>query len=387
MLDARDADEALREVNRALELNPNYDVACALKAAVLIERGDREEALDAANRALELDPENTEALSVRAELLRFFGRAEEAIADSNAFLGLAAPNSFVLSTKGRALLALNLPEEAIKALDKAIELDPGYTFAYTAKADALGLLGRHEEALQVIDSGLAVDPGDMWALGTKALALCESLKLEAAPEDAWAHGMRGWALLHLGRDEAMAARGSYDRAHQLEPDAISWQLGHADALHLLREDAAQEAYQAVVDRMRSISAPDKVALRTLGWALFRLGKVEEAFRVFTKLILAHPAEVETRFDLGLSLLAAGHGETSVVEYERACAAAEARTDRRRRYGLLVVASFDLEDAIEVGAAPSDGASQQVRSLLAEQIRLTFERAGNDDAYPAGKVRR
>ena len=386
MLDSGHADEALVELNRALDLDPTYGFAWAVKAALFAEQGDREAALDAANRALELDPENTDMLSVRAELFRFFGCAEEAIADADRFLTLAAPAPYVLSTKGQALLALDREQEAIQALDTALELDPDYTFAYTAKAEALGRLGRHEQALQVIGAGLAIDPKDTWALGTNALLLCEvgdfhaalkSLedKLEATPDDAWAHGLRGWALLYLGQDHRMAARESYDRAHELEPAAISWQLGQADALHLQREDAAQAAYQAVIDQVRKISAPDEAMLDTLGWALYRAGELKEAFRVYTKLLSAYPGKVETQFNLSLSLLAAGHDETSMVEYERACAAAEARADRKRRHGLLFIASFDLENAVDCGAVPPEGASQQVRSMLAEQLRLAAETPG------------
>src|SRR5262249_43044115 len=161
-----------------------------------------------------------------------------------------------------------------------------------------------------------------------ALLLCEvgdfqaalkplEVKLEAAPDDGWAHGMRGWALLHLGRDHGIAARKSYDRAHELEPAVVSWQLGQADALHLLREAAAQAAYQSIIDRVRKISAPDQVMLNALGWALYRLGEYKQASRVYTKLLSAPQAKIETQFALSLSLLAAGHDETSIVEYERA----------------------------------------------------------------------
>ena len=97
--------------------------------------------------------------------------------------------------------------------------------------------------------------------------------------------------------------------------------------------------------------------------------------MYKRLLSAYPTETDSQFNLALSLLASGHGETGIVEYERACAAAEARTDRRRRRGLLLVALLDLEDAIECGAVPPQGAPQHVHGLLAEQLRLTVDSPG------------
>ena len=135
------------------------------------------------------------------------------------------------------------------------------------EAAALGRLGKHEQALHAVESALALDPRDAWALGTNGVLLCEVGEFEAAlkpleealkvdPQDAWVQGTRGWALITWAEPWGSGGE-SFDRAHELKPTAISWQLGQADALHLLHDDAAQAAYRTVVDRARTILRPTK----------------------------------------------------------------------------------------------------------------------------------
>lgn len=54
-------DEAIENLDKALELEPNYVKAIAQKGSTLAVMGEYEEALKCLDRALELDPDNFEA--------------------------------------------------------------------------------------------------------------------------------------------------------------------------------------------------------------------------------------------------------------------------------------------------------------------------------------
>ena len=55
-------DEANRDIERALSLNPNYSEALSLQAIIVVAQNDKEKARDLAQRAVTADPKSATAL-------------------------------------------------------------------------------------------------------------------------------------------------------------------------------------------------------------------------------------------------------------------------------------------------------------------------------------
>jgi tetratricopeptide (TPR) repeat protein len=118
-------DQALSEVNLALQENPNFTLAYVTRGGILNAMGRYSEATDASDQALALDP----------------GKA-------------AAWNN-----KAYALIHLGDASGGLAAAEKAAALDPGLPEARVNEGTALILLGRYDEALAASEEALRLDPG------------------------------------------------------------------------------------------------------------------------------------------------------------------------------------------------------------------------------------
>jgi tetratricopeptide (TPR) repeat protein len=71
-------DQALRDLNRAIELNPNEDLAWALRGKVYRLQGDQRLALQDSENAIRLNPQNRLALAEKKDILKSIRNTEKA---------------------------------------------------------------------------------------------------------------------------------------------------------------------------------------------------------------------------------------------------------------------------------------------------------------------
>jgi TolB-like protein/DNA-binding winged helix-turn-helix (wHTH) protein/Tfp pilus assembly protein PilF len=109
-------DEAEREVERAIQLNPGYSRAYHVKAFCLMLRGSYAESIAAIDHAAMLDPLNL----------------------------------VVQSDKGNLLLAAHRTEDAFLQWEKTLDLDPTFLMALEHRATAYELIGNEAAAIQGI---------------------------------------------------------------------------------------------------------------------------------------------------------------------------------------------------------------------------------------------
>jgi tetratricopeptide (TPR) repeat protein len=213
--------EAIAAFDGALRLEPAV-------AQVWLERGRAFEALGhegpalaSYERALRFDARHEASLSRRAFLLQRTGRTEEAIAAYDRLLAVQPGTSFGLNNRAGLLAGLGRREEALRDLDRAITLVPGDGNALRNRAQLLLTLGRNDLALRDLDrAGPGHDAG------------------------AW-HGMRGDALLALGRP--VPALDAYRAALALQPQDRATLFGFGLALEVRGDrSAAAAAYGALL---------------------------------------------------------------------------------------------------------------------------------------------
>ncbi len=209
-----DFDTAVRDMEQALELNPNYATAHHWYADLLMRMGRIEEALEHSRRALELDPLSPAINAEHGEGLAKAGRYNDAVEQLRHTLQLSPGFS-----NARVLLAEVLQqtwhwEEAERELKRAVELDPTFARARTQYGMHLVITDRPEEGLAEMRRAVELAPGSPHTTHSLALVLLFLGDLRGAREMAertlsvnpgYPQGRIAMGLVH-------AAEGDYDAA-------------------------------------------------------------------------------------------------------------------------------------------------------------------------------
>ncbi|MFC8718029.1 tetratricopeptide repeat protein [Kitasatospora sp. NPDC057198] len=195
------------------------------------------------DRAIELDPEYVRAFGSRGRALAALGRYEEALADFERALDLDPRYTWVLGSRSNAYADMGRYEEALADLDRAIELDPEYVWAFGSRGRLLKILGHYEEALADLERAVESDLEYGWAICHRGYVLMVMGRCEEALADferaidldfddmGWLYCRRGTVLAGMGRyEEALA---DFERAIELGPDEAGHHYDKALALHAL----------------------------------------------------------------------------------------------------------------------------------------------------------
>ena len=144
--------EAEKELNRTLELNPNYALAYNLSCSLHLARGQTNEAISQIKRALDLDPFSllfNNKLSTAYYYARDFERAVEQIKKT---IALEPEASFLYSDLGVNYAQLGRYDDALAACQKAIILQKDDPAALTTLGVIYGLSGKKSEADWVLNT-------------------------------------------------------------------------------------------------------------------------------------------------------------------------------------------------------------------------------------------
>jgi adenylate cyclase len=159
LADARVGAEPL--VRRALALDVTDAEARTLLGRLLHNRGDRNGALAEIDRALALSPNLEMAHGMRGSTLIFSGRHEEGIAALVRSIRLdpAGPNlAIYLAQISMAHYLAGAYEAAIEAAKATIRSYPNHPMAYRWLAAALGQIGQIEQAKEALEASLTLAP-------------------------------------------------------------------------------------------------------------------------------------------------------------------------------------------------------------------------------------
>jgi tetratricopeptide (TPR) repeat protein len=137
-------DDALLAVDKAIEIDPTYAKAWFIKGTALRNQGKNDEALKAIDRAIELDPKLAAAQNVKKLITE---KPDEAQSSADTW-----------NNKGVALANQGKYDEALQAFDKAIELNPKFALAWSNRALMLSKQNNYDEALKTIDRAIELDP-------------------------------------------------------------------------------------------------------------------------------------------------------------------------------------------------------------------------------------
>ena len=233
----------------------------------------------------------------------------------------APPDSGWLE-RGLALQRAGRSEEALASFNRAVEAKHDDVEALVGQAETHIELGHPEDAADCFELALAFAPDHVPAL----VGLCRLLRgagaadtalqhiqraLQLAPHDAGLHFES--ALTHNRCGDTEGALAAYQRALELKPDyaAASVNLG---LIHLTQLGDAHRA-QWYFERAIEIEPEAVAAQANLGLALQEQGRLDAALGHYERLIAAHPAVDEYRWNRGIALLSRGDYARGWEDYE------------------------------------------------------------------------
>lgn len=210
--------EALRQLSRALELDPDHVPSRVNLATVLAQAGEPAAAVAHLERALALDPDHPLARFNLGLLLARHGDPEAAIPHLRAAVAAEPGDEEALLELGRALELAGRPAEALDEYEGLLAKDPRFLPARLGEARALAALGRHREALDRLRVAHGLAPED------PEVALALARLLAAGADPALRDGTRALGL-----------------ARRLYEEQPSWRHAEAVALALAELDRCTDA--------------------------------------------------------------------------------------------------------------------------------------------------
>jgi tetratricopeptide (TPR) repeat protein len=226
----------------AAQMLINKKYALYEKGNALNNLGNYTEAIPYLDKALDIDPDFEDALNDKGWALEDLGNYTGAIKYLNKALGIAPNDKYALNNIGWALYRLGNYTGAIKYYDEALALDRNYELALDNKGEVLLNLGNITGAMSYFDQAIAVTPNDKYALKDKGQALAnlrnytgaikyydEALALDRNFEDAL--NFKGAALADLGNyKEAIIY---FDKALAIDPKLVEALNNKGSALAII----------------------------------------------------------------------------------------------------------------------------------------------------------
>ncbi len=167
----KDYTGALRSLDRALELRPDWLLAIVNRADSEVRLKHFEEAIAGFDRAIQLDPKRAASYDARGLAYSNSGNHVQAIPDYTRAIELNPDSTAAYNNRGWAYLETGKLDESLADLNRAIELNPGYTTALFNRAHLFNKRREYANAIADFDAILHLAPADNQAASQKAVAM------------------------------------------------------------------------------------------------------------------------------------------------------------------------------------------------------------------------
>jgi tetratricopeptide (TPR) repeat protein len=293
--DQGQANQAIDEYKKALELDPNNSLIYSEMAESYLRNNRLRDASDTATKAISLDKDNVEAHKLLSTIyLQIIGRATAQQPPSTETIN-GAIHEFeeivrIDSTDRQSFLMLarlyQIKGDTNKAIDiykKFLGIEPGSEEGVTALAKLHVDAGNFKEAADLLEDFLKQRPDSDTAWQTLGEAYTEM-------------------------QEYTKAADAYRRAGELDPDDIEIKKAEAQAYFLAEKfDDAVKLYEDII----KTEPDDGIALLHLGQIYHKQMKYDLARQNLLKAAMAFPDSVQIQFNLVLLDRDEGHLEEAL----------------------------------------------------------------------------
>ena len=286
--------EAIDFMSEALRINPEYARGFSGLAAIQVRLGRFDEAIQNLQQSIRLEPYAPDSFHQLGYAYYKAGRFEEAIDASVEVFNLNAKYeqaAGVYSTIGFAYARLKRLTEAIEACKKGVAAKPDEFRTYITLGEIYELALRWDDAEKAMKQAVAMQPtavetyralGHVFEAQQKWDVAEETLRrgVRAGPKDHNSHIALGSFLAK--RQRWVEADAEFDEALRISPGS-SLALNDKGYYMVERDERLSDALKMI---QRAVDAEPGNAsfLDSLGWAYFKLGKLDEAERYLTEAI-------------------------------------------------------------------------------------------------------
>lgn len=321
-----DARKVLECLQAALEADPNYVPARALRSNICMMMSQWAAAVDDLQALIKLDPTNAARHHNNlGSVLRELGQPERALGEFNRAIQLDPRYPKPYYNRSQALRTLERSGQAMSDLNQAIELDPNYLKAYIARGALHWSEGRYQEAQADFQTCMRLEPGNPEHRAQYALALSNGGRREEALEhfsqclgSNWASEREVWVLHNmattlgeLGRDDE--AEEGLNHAIRIEPRDPDLYYNRGNTF--FRRGRYQEAER---DYARALEMrPGMVcALVNQSSVWLALGRLAEARQALDRVLEALPDQSQALFNRGRLNRLEGRFSEALADLER-----------------------------------------------------------------------
>lgn len=249
-------DKALADLERAIEMDPNYAEAYSSRGRIYADLQKYEVALADLDRSIELDSSSSGMYYNRGLVHYQAGDYQSALIDYGQAIKLDPVDADIYINQGMVYSALHKDELALENYNKAIELNPSDPMAYYNRGNLYHRLGQDEAAMRDLNRSIELDPNYVRAyvnrgvvykeLGAYEAALADfNRAIDLAPNNVDGYLNRGAAYGDLKEYEAALA--DWNRAIELNPTDSLVYFNRGTMLQQLHQSTA-----AVADFSRAI---------------------------------------------------------------------------------------------------------------------------------------
>ncbi len=176
-LDRGDVPHAIADLNRAVDLAPDFPPAYQNRGNAWFARGNYGQAIADYDATIKLDPEDPSPYVNRAAVRRDLGFTDGALEDYQKAISLGADRATPYSGRGQIYLRAKEYPRAIADFDRAVRLDPSHS-NYMLRGEAREGNGDLDRALHDYQEASRVDPKSVGALTAQAMVLRKKGDLE-----------------------------------------------------------------------------------------------------------------------------------------------------------------------------------------------------------------
>ncbi len=298
-----------KEIAATLAATPESAAGYMGRANILLDRGRFDEAIKDFDQAIQLDPGNGLALANRAVAKVWKQDYAAAARDIEAAAAIAPRNAVLFCARGLLAEQTGKTAEAVAAYTSALEIEPRNAFALGHRA--LSRRGRGDRDAALSDSAEAIRLKPDWIdlylmranifrnLGKEEEALKEAVAVEAANQrNSYAITVAANIYAAFGKnDEAMRA---FDRAIAIKPEAY---LYLNRAMQRPKQDIA--ARRADLQAGLALDPKDGSIIAAMAGLEADRGNSQTAIAIYTRALAATPDDIDMLVARGIAYARAG----------------------------------------------------------------------------------
>jgi tetratricopeptide (TPR) repeat protein len=317
-------DQANAYFSRAIQESPRDPHNHTMRAIVLLfERDDAQHALADCERALQLDPKNALAHGIRGAARAATQDFSRALADFSEVIRLRPGDPDAYSDRGVARMSSQDLDGAIADFNEAIRLDPKDSATFVSRAAVWLSRKENAKAIADFDQAIRLNPNNADAYFLRATARGQNGDLDHAiadytqlikldPQVPLAFEARGTAYRH--KQEFGRAIADFDAAIRLDPNVAGFYIARGLAWHDQRQN---DKAIADLDQALKLDPENPAAYGIRGGAWAGKKELDKAIADFSRLIQLEPTNAWAYSSRGLALAELKRFDKAIADLDRA----------------------------------------------------------------------